>query len=241
MSNETDSFIQEVDERVREDRMVTLTKQYGIWVVVALVVVLAGIGGWQVWRNQQQTAARAQADAYVAAQELARGGNLEDAKAAFETLSGEGPRTYRVMAQMERAGVLEMQGDLEGALAGFDAAAEAARDPLMKATAQLRAAYIVAESQDLAAVQARVQPIIEAGGQMGVLAQELLAIEAWEAGDVVLARSTLDTIALAFDAPESVRQRAQLALAVLGPAPEAAAGDDAAAAAPSATPQGENE
>lgn len=237
MSNETDSFIQEVDERVREERMLTLTKRYGLWVLGALALVLAGFYGWQVWRAQLTNAARQQADAYAAAQELARGGNLDDAKAAFETLSSEGPRGYRVMARMERAAVLEAQGDLEGALAAFDGAAEAARDPLMVSTAQLRAAYIVAETQDFSAVQARVRPLIDGGGQIGMLARELLAIEAWEAGDTELARSTLDAIALAFEAPESVRQRAQVALAVLGPAPEAAAG----AAPPQSAPLGENE
>ncbi len=241
MSNETDSFIQEVDERVREDRMLTMAKRYGPFALGLLVVFILAIGGWQVWRNQQTQVARAQADAYAAAQELARAGNFDDAKAAFETLSGEGPRSYRVMAQMERGAVLEAQGDLQGALAAFDGAAEAANDPLMRATAQLRAAYIVADTQDFTALQARVQPLIDGGGPIAVLAQELLAIEAWEAGDTELARSNLDAIALAFEAPESVRQRAQVALTVLGPAPEAAAGDDAGAAAPAAPPQGDNE
>ncbi|GAM99718.1 Mlr7403 protein [alpha proteobacterium U9-1i] len=236
MSNETDSFIQEVDERVREDRVMTFFKRWGLWLGGALVVVLVGIGGWQLWRAQQTESARSQAEAYVAAQELARAGNLDDAKAAFENLTNEGPRTYRVMAQLEHAAVLEAQGDLQGALAEFDAAAEAATDPLMKRTAQMRAAYLVAETQDFAAVQARLTPIIEGGGQLATLAQELLAVEAWEAGEVDLARQTLDAIALAFEAPESVRQRAQVALAVIGPAP-ATAEQETTAPAPAAPAQ----
>ncbi|MEJ0059118.1 MAG: hypothetical protein WDM79_05905 [Terricaulis sp.] len=64
----------------------------------------------------------------------------------------------------------------------------------------------------------------------------MLAVEAWEAGNADLARSTLNTLTLAFDAPESVRQRAQLALSVLGPGDEPAAPAPAAAAPPAPTP-----
>lgn len=237
MSNETDSFIQEVDERVREDKVMAFFKRWGVLLAIVVGVGIAGVAGWQWWKSYQVSTARSQADAYAAAQQLARDGNLDDAKTAFENLGNEGPRTYRVMAQMERAAVLEAQGDLQGALAGFDAAAEAASDPIMKRTAQMRAAYIVAETQDFDAVRARLAPIIEGGGQIGMLAQELLAVEAWEAGDLTLARQTLDAISLAFDAPESVRQRAQVALAVIGPAPEAEPSDESAAPAPAAPAQ----
>ena len=58
-----------------------------------------------------------------------------------------------------------------------------------------------------------------ATGRISYLARELLGVEAWEAGENDLARDTLENLTLAFDAPEAVRQRAQLALSVIGPAP----------------------
>jgi hypothetical protein len=131
------------------------------------------------------------------------------------------------MAMMERAAALQAQGDLDGALAQFDAAAEAAPDQIMADTARMRAAYIVADTQDFQALQARLKPLTEGDGQFSFLARELLGVEAWEAGDSALARSTLENITLAFDAPETVRQRVQLALEVIGPAPAAPAGADA--------------
>jgi hypothetical protein len=83
--------------------------------------------------------------------------------------------------------------------------------------ARLRAAYLAAETQDFPALRARVQPIIEAGGPISYLARELLGVEAWEAGQFELARQTFQSLSDAFQTPDSVRQRAQLALAVLGP------------------------
>lgn len=237
MSDETETFIQEVKERVRQDKVLAAAKTYGPLLLGLFAALLLALVGWQAWSAYRLNAAREHAQAYAAAQALARAANFDDAKAAFGRLADEGPSAYRVMAQMERAAVLQIEGDLDAALAAFDQAAAAANDPVLRASAQLRAAYIVADTQDFAALQTRLTPLTEQTGPIAFLAQELLAIEAWEAGQTELARDTLANLNLAFGAPESVRQRAQLALAVLGPAPAPAAG---IASAP-APPQGENE
>lgn len=230
MTDDTDIFVQEVDERLREDRLLGWVRRYGPWVAAVFVVFIIGLLGWQLWNEQQTRTARAHADQYVAAQELARAGNLDAAKAEFERLAGTGPRSYRVMARMEHAAILESEGDLQAALAEFDVAATEATDPVMRETAQLRAAYIAADSQDFQALRTRLQPLTESDSRFSYLAKELLAIEAWEAGDLDLARDTMETLSLAFDAPESVRERAQVALSVIGPAP--ATSPDGASTAP---------
>jgi hypothetical protein len=237
VTNESDSFIQEVDESLRQDQALAFLKRFGPYIAGLFVVFLLGVGGWQWWRAEQIQAGRRQSDAYAAAIDQAAAGNFDEAKAAFAQLSEEGPRTYRVMAQAQHAAVLQHQGDLDGALAGFDAAAERANDPLMRDTLRLRAAYIAAETQDFAALQTRLQPLLESDSRISYLAKELLAVEAWEAGQLDIARDTLENLSLAFDAPEPVRQRAQLALSVIGQAPATSA-DGAAAPAPS---EGENQ
>ena len=218
----TDSFVQEVDESLRQDRTITFIKTWGPWIGGVVALFILGLGGWQVYGQYMQNVAREHGDRYVAAQQMQRDGDLEGAKAAFEALYNGGPNSYRAMARMEHAGILQQQGDLDGALAGFDDAANVAQDPILKQSAQIRAAYIAADTQDLTALRARLQPLIDAHNQTSFLAQELLGVEAWEAGDFALARSTLENLSLAFDAPEEVRQRAQLVLAVIGPAPEGA-------------------
>ncbi len=220
VTNETDTFVQEVDESMRQDRMLDVAKRYGPLLIVVFALCVVALGGWQGWRYFATTQARAHSEEYAAAQALVRAGNFDGAKLEFERLTGEGPGVYRTMARMEHAAVLQQQGDLDAALAAFGEAAAAANDPLMRDTALLRAAYIVAETQDFAALQTRLQPLIDSDSRLGYLARELLAIEAWEAGQNDLARDTLENLTLAFDAPEAVRQRAQMALAVIGPAPE---------------------
>lgn len=238
MTNETDSFVNEVDESLRRDRALDVAKKYGPLLVGVFALFILGLAGWQGWKAYSTNAAREHAVEFSAAQALLEGGNLAEAKAEFERLSNEGPRAYRAMAQMERAGILVQEGDLDGALAGFDAAAEAAPDQVMRESAQIRAAYIAADTQDFAALRTRLQPLIDSETRVQYLAKELLAVEAWEAGETQLARETLEQLTLAFEAPDSLRQRAQIALSVLGPAPATETpADGAAAPAPS---EGEN-
>ncbi len=215
----TEGFVQEVDQRVREERMLEDLKRFGPWLIGLFLVFLIAISGWQWWQGHQADVAREQSMQFHAAQQMAQQGNVNGAKAAFQRLTTQGSDSYRVMARMEYAAILQVQGDLDGAIASFDQAAADARDPVMKETAQLRAAYIAAETQDFEALQRRLQPLLQSHSRISYLARELLAIQAWHSGHYDVARSTLEDLTLAFDAPEGVRQRAQLTLSLLPPAP----------------------
>lgn len=229
MTNDSDSFIKEVDESLRQDRVLDALKRYGPWAAGAFGLVLVGVLAWQGWQGMQRNSAQEHANDYVAAQRLAQQGEFAAAKTAFDALIEEGPNSYRIMARMEAAAMLQEQGDLEGALAGFDEAARRAGDPILRQTAQMRAAYIAADTQDFEALRTRLEPLTGDSSRFAYLARELLAVEAWEAGDLALARETLQALTLAFDAPQAVRQRAQMALAVIGPGPATAEGADAPA------------
>jgi hypothetical protein len=234
VTNETDSFVNEVDETLRNERALSAARRYGPWLIGVFVLFLAALGGWQLWKSMSVEAARDHAVEYSAAQAMLEAGNIDGAKAEFERLSNEGPRPYRAMARMEHAAILVQQGDLEGAIAGFDSAAEVAPDQVMRESAQMRAAYIAADTQDFPTLRTRLQPLIDSSSRVQYLAKELLAVEAWEAGETDLARQTLEQLTLAFEAPDSLRQRAQIALNVLGPAPATETpADGAPAPAPS--------
>ena len=78
--SDTDSFIDEVNEEVRRDRMFNLFRRYG-WIAVAAVLLLVGGAAWNEWRaSQEQAQAEAMGDAIVAAL------NLETASARAAAL-----------------------------------------------------------------------------------------------------------------------------------------------------------
>lgn len=213
----TDVF-EEVEEEVRRDRYMQMMKRWGPWLAGFVILVLASVGGWTYYQNWQRQQAASHSEAFLEAQVLARAGDVDGAKQAFEALSNRGPRIYRQLAAMELAAIDVQNGDLEEALAKFDRIADEVDNDILRDTARMRAAYIVADTQDLASLRARLEPMIEEGGPFEYVARDLLGTVAWEAGEFELARETIAPLELAFEAPESVRLHARMLMAVLGPA-----------------------
>ena len=54
--SETDSFIEEVTEEVRRDRLFALFRRYG-WIVLVLIVLVVGGAAWNEYRKAQDRAA----------------------------------------------------------------------------------------------------------------------------------------------------------------------------------------
>ena len=229
----TDAF-EEVEETIRRERLATLLRRYGPLFAAIFALIVLGILGWEgykSWRAQQNGALAVE---LAKGQELMSTGDVDAAMKAFADVSKRGTPGYKALAKMEEAGVLVAKGDFKSAIAAFDDAAKLTKDPLVRDSATLRAAYLVAETEPVAAVEARVKPMIDSAGPFAFLARELVALKAMEAGDAAKAREHLEFLTLALDAPEGVRQRAQSALALIGPKPVAPA--PAAPAAPPAAP-----
>lgn len=225
----TDLF-EEVEENLRRDQLQKFWSQYGVLVIGGAVALVLGVGAVGVYRSWHEGQSKAAADDFAVLQQLATvdPAGAEPKLAAFAKTAHGG---YKALAEMERAATLQARGDLPGAIAAFDKAASMSGEAAVKQSAQLRAAYLVAENEPFAATEARVKPLIEGGGAFGYLGRELLGVEAYEAGDTTRARAEFIYLDSAFDAPQGVRERAQRFLAVLGPAPDAAAETPATPAA----------
>jgi hypothetical protein len=222
----TDLF-EEVEENLRRDQLQTLWKKYGGLAIGAVAALVLGVGGYSLYRTWNESQSQKAAEEFTELQKLA----TTDAAAAEPRLAAfakSGHGGYKALAQMERAAVLQAQGDLPGAVRAFETAATLAEDPALKQSATLRAAYIAAESEPLPALEARLKPLVDGGGAFGYLARELIGVEAYEAGQTERARTEFTYLDAAFDAPQGVRERAQRFLAVLGPAGEAQAAPPAA-------------
>lgn len=218
----TDVF-EEVEENIRQERMASMLRKYGPWAAGLFALILLGVGGYEAWKFWQGRAADTQSAALVEAQKLVETGDFEAAEKAFAEAAASGAAGPRAAAEMQRASALVAQGKLEDALKAFDSAAGMTREPLLRDSARLRAAYLAADVEDFAAIEARLKPMIDEGSAYAALARELYGMEAMEAGKDDVARDQFTAVTLTLDAPEGVRQRAQAALALLGPKPAAAA------------------
>ena len=48
-----ESFLREVDENLRRDQLESFAKAYGKWLIGAVILFLAAVGGYLFWQNKQ--------------------------------------------------------------------------------------------------------------------------------------------------------------------------------------------
>lgn len=219
--SDTDSFINEVTEEVRRDRLFAALRKYG-W--IGVVVVLLVVGGASY---NEYSKAKAEAAAQAAGDAITQALSADEAQARAEALAeievGEGPR---ILAEMLRAGELYAAGDAAGAVAALaplvgDATLDAGyRDLAVLKTAMMGAGEIAPEERI-----SMLAGIAAPGAPYRLLAEEQIAVAQVEAGDVDAAIEGLRAIAEDGAASQGLRQRARQMIVALGGDPVIATAD----------------
>ena len=58
----SETFFKEVEENLRRDQFQSFFKTYGGWVIGAVILFLAAVGGWIYWEQQQKQQSAAQSE-----------------------------------------------------------------------------------------------------------------------------------------------------------------------------------
>jgi len=206
-----DGFFREVSQELRQDQAKALWDRYGTLIIagaIAVVVATAAFVGWEYW---SQSRADRSGDAYLNALSLAREGNNEEAKAAFEALETDGYGAYPVLARMRAATLSAQEGDYAGAVAGFDSVAADSAVPLsIREMARLRAGYLLVGHGSYADVAQRVESLTGDSNPLRHSAREALGLSAWKEGRMVDAAALFEQILNDDNVPQNMRQRASL-------------------------------
>jgi hypothetical protein len=214
----------EVEEDLRAERNRRLLRRYGGVAVLAAVLTVAAVGGWQVWRwNSVRQARVVAADFIVAADQAAAvppSGTSPARQAAidgFAKVAQGGHEGYRTLARFREAALKQDAGDKKGAAELWDqVAADTDADPLLRDLANLLWADHQLDEGDSAAVAARLAPLAQQTNPWHPLAQEAQALLALRLGHTDEARTTLRNLQQDSMATDAVRQRASGLLARLG-------------------------
>ena len=211
-----DSFIREVDEELRSDRMQAIWSRFGNFIIaiaVLIVLLTAGYRGWQYYSEQQSAKS---GDAFIAAIELSNEGKHAEAITALEELSKSGTGQYPALAKIRIAGELAQQGDVDQAVEAFDAiAADSSFDETLRNVAKLRAGLLLVDASGYDEVLARLESMAEAGASFRHSAREGLGLSAWKENRSQDAYKWFKSITDDIGAPNGVRSRARMMLELL--------------------------
>ena len=218
MSN-PDSFIEEVTEEVRRDRLFRLFRKYG-WIGVVAILGLVGGTAWTEW-TKSRDAARAEAfgDALIDALDQGTPQERREALSAIPSDAGQTAILNLILAS-------DPVEDKAGTLAALETVAnDATLSPAYRDLASLRRVLVAGTDLALADRRATLEGIAAPGRPYRVLASEQLAYLLIEDGKPDEAISALTTLMQDQDASGAVRARlGQVVTALGGTLPEAAGG-----------------
>lgn len=215
--SQTDSFIDEVTEEVRRDRLFRLMRRYG-WIAILAVLVLVGGAAWNEYRKAQVTrVAQQTGDAMIAAL------RENDPVKRGEMLAGlqsDNPGA-RAVAAFLTAGEQVESGEFDAAFATLSAVENTQDLPLIyRQLAAFKKLSIQGGKVDTETRRAGFEALIGPGSQVRMLAEEQLALIEIETGEHLAAIARLQAILSDAEATAGLRRRATQLIVSLGGVPE---------------------
>ncbi|CUW39035.1 conserved protein of unknown function(Uncharacterised domain UPF0070, N-terminal,21-63) [Magnetospirillum sp. XM-1] len=212
-----DLLIKEVDEDLRQDELNRLWKKHGGLLTAAAVALVLSVAGWQGWQGWDAKQRQAASSRYSETSALVEQGKKDEASEVLAKLAAEGPKGYRLLAELRRADMAQQAGDFAGAAALYSKiAADSGVDKVYRDMSAIRAAYLVLDTSDPAAVEKSVEPLAVEASSWRHSAREILALAALKRGDAARAADLLAKIAEDAAAPQGLRTRAAELLAATG-------------------------
>lgn len=218
-------IFREVDEDLRREQFKRLWDRYGIYAIIVAVIVVALTAGWRGYLVWEQSRAAESGDLFFAALKLSADGDNAGAAAALADLADDGGAGYALLARFRAASETARAEDGAAAVAAFDAlAADNAVAPVYRDLAKVRAAYLLVDSGDRAAVEQRVGTLADGNGPWRQAARETLGLAAYADGDTAAAQRRFEQIEADTGGSAEFSNRARMMLALIkGDAPAAPA------------------
>ena len=209
MSN-TDSFVDEVTDAVRRDRLFAMFRKYG-WIGVVLVVLIVGGAAWNEWQKSRAEArAESFGDAALAALEKT---DAAERAAALTAIAADEDQKA-VLALLVSA---DPEGDKAASLAALDALiADGTQPQVYRDLAVLRRVGLAGTEQPLADRRTALLSVAVPGRPFRTLAEEHLAYLLIEEGKRDEALTALIALIQDQESPAGMRRRLGLVITALG-------------------------
>lgn len=214
--SDTDSFIEEVTEEVRRDRLFAMMRKYG-WIAILAVLVIVGGATWNEYRKaQRMNAAQALGDAVVAALENNDAAGRAEALAGIETDVAGGT----AIVDFLRASSLLEAGELDQAIAQLEGIAiNGDLAQVYRDIAAFKALTLKSETAEPAELRTGFGALAQPGNQLRLLAEEQLVLLDIREGETQAAIDRLQAILDDAEVTPGLQQRAAQVIVALGGEP----------------------
>ncbi len=215
--SDTDSFIDEVTEEVRRDRLFLLFKRYA-WIAAALIILIVGGAAWNEYRKAQ---ARAEAEQLGDSIIAALAANDAAARAnALTDIEVDSPGGAAIVNFLTAATSAE-SGQTEDAVAALNEIATTGELPeIYRQIATFKALTLQAETLPAADRRVQFEALAQPGAPLRLLAQEQLALIDISEGDTDAALDKLQAILQDAEVGPGLQQRATQVIVALGGTPQ---------------------
>jgi hypothetical protein len=216
-TDSNDTFIQEVEENLRRDRVTDFFKSYGKWIAVAVVLFLAAIGGWIYWEEQQKRTSSDQSEKLHALLTDISAGKTQTVPQRVAELEKSHSDVVRASASLTDAAVALEKNNRSAAIAKYRElvndkdVAQPFRD-----VATVRLTALEFDTIKPEEVIARLQPLAKAGSPWFGSAGEMTALALMKQNKTAEAGRLFAAIAADQQVPSSIRSRAVQVAGTLG-------------------------
>lgn len=216
MSN-TDSFIEEVTEEVRRDRLFGLIRRYG-WIAVVAVIAIVGAAAFnEVQKSKVRAAAEETGDVLIAA---VASSDAEARVAALSELTTDSPNAQVVSDMLLATHQIEIGSDEAAAATLSNITTNELDTPeIYRQIAAFKAVLANAKETSVADRRLALEALAGPGMPLALSAQEQLALLSLEEGDVDGAISQLQALIQDAAVTSGLRNRASQLIVALGGTP----------------------
>lgn len=216
MANQNDSFIDEVTEDLRRDRLFGMFRRYG-WIAIALIVAIVAGAAWREYSiASDRKAAETFGDAILAAEAA------EDPAAALGQIAVGQNNEHAALAGMMEANALIEKGDATEAGQRFEAVAGLAGEEnrALRDLARLKMVLAEGESMDPAMRDQVLSQLARPGSPFELLALEQQVVALMGAGRNEDAVTLIRQIQQKDGLSEGLRRRLSEMMIAMGVEPE---------------------
>lgn len=236
-----ETFLREVDEELRKERVSNFVARYGWAIIAGVVLFLAAVGGWIWWQHRQAEQAGKQGEALLEALDSLESGNRSGAQPKIAELASSDIAGYRAAALFARANAEIGANNNRAAVATLKSIADNQDfDEIYRHAALVRQTAIEFDSLQPQVVIQRLQPLARPGQPWFGTAGEMVGIAYMKMNQPNRAGPLFGQIARDDSVPPSIRTRAAQMAGSLGidalPDPAAGPGGAAPAGAAPAPP-----